>query len=433
MQERCELPKGWAYGNLADIAEINPPVHLAGLQGDLLVTFLSMSDISESGRIESRQAKALLQVKSGFTRFIENDVLFAKITPCMENGKGAIATDLINGYGFGSTEFHVLRARKHADARYIYHVSMSASLRQKAEQNMTGSAGQQRVPAKFFHEYTIPIPPLTEQRKIAHILTTLDDLIEQTEALIAKYQAIKQGMLYDLLTRGVDAQGHLRPSYDEAPALYKESPLGWIPKEWDTRQLCQIVPVDRPIVYGILMPGYGYPGGVPVIKVKDIKNGMIDTRDLLLTDPKIDEQYRRSRVQAGDLLFTIRGTVGRTAFVPFSLHGANITQDTARITIKEGKPDFVRAYLSMSIPRRFIEIHTLGVAVQGINLRDVRRIPLAFPSLDEQQIISERITAIEHRVYAEQNYLNQLNSIKIGLMQDLLTGQVRVTVPEPED
>jgi len=137
------------------------------------------------------------------------------------------------------------------------------------------------------------------------------------------------------------------------------------------------------------MPGYGHPGGVPVIKVKDIKRGVVDTSDLLLTSLEIDHAYRRSRTKSGDLLFTIRGTVGRTAFVPPSLDGANITQDTARIGVVSGDARFIRDYLEMPIPSQFIECRTLGVAVQGINLGDVRLIPVVFPSLEEQRKIGD--------------------------------------------
>src|SRR5437870_5197303 len=100
----------------------------------------------------------------------------------------------------------------------------------------------------------------------------------------------------------------------------------------------------------ILMPGRGFRGGVPVIKVKDIRDGKVDTSDLLLTDPKIDEAYFRSRVRPGDLLFTIRGTVGRTALVPPTLEAANITQDTARIALSDSDPRFVRRWLEMEVP-----------------------------------------------------------------------------------
>jgi type I restriction enzyme S subunit len=326
------------------------------------------------------------------------------------------------GKSWVNNHAHVLRARSGYDQDFVFY-----SLEHKDITPFIKGGTRAKLNQAELRQVTILAPEsLPEQRKIACILSTVDDLIERTEALIAKYRAIKQGLMHDLLTRGVDASGRLRPPREEAQGLYRESAVGWMPREWNTRSLGEVVPNSRPIVYGILMPGYGFPGGVPVIKVKDIKNGVVDTSDILLTDPTIDEQYKRSRVQAGDLLFTIRGTVGRTAFVPPQLDGANVTQDTARISVSDGDSRFVRAYLSMPVPSAFIKVHTLGVAVQGINLRDVRRIPIAFPSPDEQKVIADRIEAAETRLYSEQSYSEQMRSIKDGLMQDLLTGRVRV-------
>ena len=279
----------------------------------------------------------------------------------------------------------------------------------------------------------IPLPPLPQQRKIARILTTLDNLIEKTESLIAKYQSIKQGMMADLFTRGVDANGKLRPPQSAAPELYKQSELGWIPKEWEVKTLDSLVSPNRPIAYGILMPGYGHPGGVQVIKVKDIKGEQIIESDLLLTSPEIDHAYRRSRVKQGDLLFTIRGTVGRTAIVPSSLEGANITQDTARIGIISGDARFVKNYLKMHVPSQFILCNTLGVAVQGINLRDVRRIQTAFPTSAEQEHLGNIVETHDSLIDRENTFLRKLAKKKTGLMQDLLTGRVPVKPDESEE
>lgn len=427
-----EIPEGWKKGTISDIAEVNPSVSVSHLRQNSLVSFIAMADVSENGRLINKHDKPLHEVSSGFTRFKEKDTLFAKITPCMENGKGAFAQDLANSHGFGSTEFHVLRANDYGDPSFLYHLSLSKAVRTKAVAFFTGSAGQQRVDSKFFNRYPILIPPVSQQRKIARILTTLDELIEKTEALIAKYQVIKQGLMHDLFTRGVDEHGQLRPPYEEAPELYKESELGWIPKEWETKTLNNVVSQSRPIVYGILMPGYGHQGGVPVIKVKDIKNGVVDQNNLLLTSPDIDSAYKRSKTITGDLLFTIRGTVGRTAFVPESLNGANITQDTARIGVVEGDSRFIRGYLEMPEPNRFIACHTLGVAVQGINLGDVRRIPVAFPLVDEQKCIGDLLEGYENYIQTEDRHLAKLKLQKFGLMHALLTGEVEVTVDNEE-
>jgi type I restriction enzyme S subunit len=187
-----------------------------------------------------------------------------------------------------------------------------------------------------------------------------------------------------------------------------------------------LVSKDRPIVYGILMPGRGFRDGVPVIKVKDIRDGRIDTTDLLLTDPRIDEAYRRARVRTGDLLFTIRGTVGRMAFVPPELNNANITQDTARVSLQDANPVFIARWLESRVPARFIDVHTIGVAVRGINLGEVRRIPVVVPPREEQAAIAAIISTAEERVEAEEGVLECLLKLKSGLMTDLLTGRVRV-------
>lgn len=283
--------------------------------------------------------------------------------------------------------------RSKISMRWLSFVLQSAAYRRHVEVHATGTSGSMKnLPKSKLMALPVSYPAQHEQTKIAQILDTVDTAIVETEAIIAKLKAVKQGLLHDLLTRGIDANGELRPAQSEAPYLYKPSPLGWIPNEWDAVDLNQIVDPKRPIVYGILMPGYGWPGGIPVVKVKDIVDGQIQQEGLLLTSPQIDREYSRSRLLEGDLLFTIRGTVGRTAFVPATLNAANITQDTARIAIRGIDPRFVRAYLHTQIATRFISIHTLGVAVQGINLRDVRRIPIAKPNpFEAREIESPRV------------------------------------------
>jgi type I restriction enzyme S subunit len=266
------------------------------------------------------------------------------------------------------------------------------------------------------------------QQKIATILSTIDTAIEQTEALIEKHQNIKAGLMHDLFTRGVLPNGQLRPPREQAPELYQETVIGWIPKGWDCRTLNEKVNAARPIVYGILMPGYGYPGGVPVVKVKDIRNRAIDVDGLLLTSPVIDREYRRSRLKTGDVLFTIRGTVGRVAMVPAQLENANITQDTARIDLVGVDNNFASLYFETDSATRFFEINTLGVAVQGINLGELRKLPIPIPDSDEQERISKRINSVLNQIEGEVVIRNKLVQMKLGLMQDLLTGKVPATV-----
>jgi type I restriction enzyme, S subunit len=287
----------------------------------------------------------------------------------------------------------------------------------------TSGSGIPHVDKEILLSHSINQISKPSQIKIAQILSTIDHALEQTQALIAKYQRMKTGLMQDLLTRGIDEQGRLR---DPSTHEFKDSRLGRIPVEWEVKTLAQIVPFHRPIVYGILMPGTGHENGIPVVKVKDIYDGKIHTDGLLLTSPKIHDAYKRSQIQTGDLLFTIRGTVGRMAFVPDTINGGNITQDTARVSIIGVNPEFVRSYLDMPIPRAFIELHTVGQAVQGINLEHVRQILVALPPRDEQDKISERLDA--HRLTMNNlgNEVKKLETLKAGLMQDLLSGKKSV-------
>ena len=238
--------------------------------------------------------------------------------------------------------------------------------------------------------------------------------------------------MHDLFTRGVLPNGQLRPTRKQAPELYQETVIGWIPADWKVCPLDQKVNPARPIVYGILMPGYGHPGGVPVVKVKDIRNRSINMEGLLLTSPAIDQEYKRSRLKEGDVLFTIRGTVGRVAIVPEQLAHANITQDTARIDLLGVHGKFISFYFETVPARRFFEVNTLGVAVQGINLGELRKLPIPVPALDEQARISDRLVVALERIDAEIRTQAKLVSQKLGLMQDLLTGKVQVKVDAQE-
>ncbi len=264
-----------------------------------------------------------------------------------------------------------------------------------------------------------------EQAKIAEVLSTVDKAISETEALIAKQQRIKTGLMQDLLTRGIDENGNLR---SEETHQFKDSPLGRIPVEWELKTLNDCVPINSPICYGILMPGQGYDNGVPVIKVKDIFGGQISQDDILLTDPKIDEQYRRSRLKTDDVLLTIRGTTGRVAMVPLDLEGANITQDTARIRIREDLSNYFFYFLlQFFYIQEQIKLHTLGQAVKGINIGEVKKIFFGLPNKSEQIKIVNHLRTIQKSLISLEAELLKLCRLKTALMQDLLTGKKRVT------
>ena len=167
---------GWGLVPLGSACSINPKKsHDPRLVSGAEVSFVPMPAVTERGEIDATAIKEYDEVKTGFTYFAENDVLFAKITPCMENGKGAVAKGLHNGIGFGSTEFHVLRPISgKTDPYWIYALTAFSQFRMDAASNMTGSAGQRRVPASFLENYRVSLPPIALQEQFAAFVEQTD-------------------------------------------------------------------------------------------------------------------------------------------------------------------------------------------------------------------------------------------------------------------
>ena len=170
--------KGWGNTVLGNCCVLNPKKGQdVRLQSGMRVSFIPMPAISENGNIDASETKLYDEVKTGFTYFSENDVLFAKITPCMENGKGAVAVGLCNGIGFGSTEFHVIRPIEDISNPYwLYYLTTFDSFRNDAAANMSGSAGQRRVPVTFLDKYKVSLPPIELQNQFATFVHQTDKL-----------------------------------------------------------------------------------------------------------------------------------------------------------------------------------------------------------------------------------------------------------------
>ena len=191
----------WDTVILSDVCKINPPkVNTKDLPDDLEVSFFPMPALSEVyGEITEPQTKRLKEVRTGFTNFSEGDVVFAKITPCMENGKSAIIGKLVNDIGFGTTEFYVLRCGDKLLNRYLYHIVRNQSFRDEAKSVMTGAVGQQRVPKIFLEQYPLCLPSVPEQELIVQLLDNLiakeQQAKEVAEVVLAQIDTMKKAIL----------------------------------------------------------------------------------------------------------------------------------------------------------------------------------------------------------------------------------------------
>ena len=175
-EQPYKLPDSWVWVRLGEVVGVNPNKIKVNLDENELVDFIPMKNVSENdSEIIEKNFEKFKDLQKGYSQFIENDILFAKITPCMENGKTAIISNLKEKIGYGSTEFHVLRSTKIIDNKILYNFLKQQRFREDAKYNMTGSVGFRRVPTDFMKNYPFPLPPLEEQQEIVRVL---DEVLE---------------------------------------------------------------------------------------------------------------------------------------------------------------------------------------------------------------------------------------------------------------
>lgn len=274
----------------------------------------------------------------------------------------------------------------------------------------------------------LELPSEPEQRKISEILTKADSIIEKTQATIAKYKAIKQGMLQDLFTRGIDlTTNQLRPRYEDAPHLYKESKLGWIPREWEEIPLEELT---TQIGDGIhTTPKYSQNTHFYFINGNNLVNGEIQIGSALCVN---DEEFEKhfKKLDERTILYSINGTIGNIAF--YKNEQVIIGKSVCYITCKQiVNLDYIYFLLQTYQISKFYELELTASTIRNLSLASVRSTPITIPKDErEQNLIAERIKAINNKLQTEEAYLQKMQSLKKGLMEDLLSGRKRVKVAE---
>lgn len=283
--------------------------------------------------------------------------------------------------------------------------------------------------------FTFP-EPLPQQQKIAKILSTVDTVIEKTESAIAKYQAIKQGLMHDLFTRGIDINtGQLRPKQQDAPELYKQSALGWIPREWEVITVQEFAGdnnysiVDGP--FGSNLKSIHYrTKGIPIIQSGFVTSNEFIANKYLYVD--IEKYYSeiRSSVKAGDIVMAkIGAQCGTCAILPDNHPDGIIAGNCLKITVdKNNNSNFLLNILHLYRMQGKLDLIISTTAQPAISMSSLKKMEIPLPKLKEQNLISEKLNSIKHKIKTEQQALSKYQQLKAGLMQDLLTGRVEVSV-----
>lgn len=229
-----EVPKEWKVERMKFSVKINPSKsEISHLDDNVRVSFLPMELISDDGQLTLSETRDLSEVRQGFTYFIDGDVLLAKITPCFENGKGAVCFNLTNEIGFGTTELHVLRPSKRTCSKFLFYITHSLHFRLPGIALMTGAAGQKRVPEDYISNFIIGLPPLPEQHAIAafldHETAKIDTLIAKQKQMIALLKEQRQAIITHAVTKGLDADAPMKGSGIEW--------IGEMPEHWVIKSL----------------------------------------------------------------------------------------------------------------------------------------------------------------------------------------------------
>lgn len=319
------------------------------------------------------------------------------------------------------------------DARFLGHALQSHESVRQYERAMSGSA-LRRLVLRDIRQIRVPTPAGDEQVRVALILDTLDTTIRQTEAIIEKLKQVKQGLLHDLLTRGIDANGELRPPQSQAPHLYKESPLGWIPRGWSISRVGEEVDVR----HGFAFPGHLFssePKGYRLLVPGNFSRfGGLDFSDG-------NTKYFDGQHPAGTLLEDGEALIVMTDLSPMTLILGRA------VLLNEGFPVLHNQRIGKFVFRRSSDWYTqffvmlmnddrlrskviaeaTGTTVRHTSPDRIKAGIVAKPSIEEQTAIAHRLDALLVRVRAEAAYTSKLRQLKSGLMDDLLTGRVRVT------
>ena len=277
--------------------------------------------------------------------------------------------------------------------------------------------------------FLVEVPDYSTQKKIAKILTTIDQLIEKTQALIDKHTAIKQGMMSDLFTRGIDpTTGQLRPPVEQAPQLYKETELGWVPREWEVKMLRNVA---VKIQDGTHFSPQTSEGDYLYLTSKNIRFGYLELENIeRISESEHNSIYARCDVKYGDLLLTKDGANTGNAALNMINEPFSMLSSVAFIRTdgKLAHVDFLLHYLlSLEGQKRLKELMS-GNAIPRLTLTKINSFKVFQPVGNEQRLIADRLNSTKERVDKEKCYLEKLKEMKKGLMQDLLTGSVEVSM-----
>ncbi|ACL16255.1 restriction endonuclease subunit S [Methanosphaerula palustris] len=442
VEPRCfsddEVPEGWKLVTILNACEVNPPKPPRDfLPADAPVTFVPMPAVdADMGAITNPEIKPYLEVRNGFTSFRDGDVIMAKITPCMENGKAAIVRGMKNGIGFGSTEFHVMRSRGEILPEYLFYYIRQKSFRNEAESHFTGSVGQKRVPTDFIKQSVIPLPPLAEQRRIVARIEALLSHVDAAGDRLSRVPLIMKRFRQAVLAAA--CSGRLTEEWREDKDNFEDPKLllqdiqnyrlqhGINKIKIDSKVNITENPIEIPNtwIWSTIEKIADISGGIqkqpmrapqrnfyPYLRVANVLRGSLDLHEIKNMELFAGE-LERYHLELNDILI-VEGNgsfseIGRSAIWNGEIENCVHQNHIIRVRVRKFLPQYVNLYWNSPLGSEL----SSGAAVTTSGLytlstKKIAQLPIPLPPISEQHeivrrvgLLFERADAIEREVVA---------------------------------
>lgn len=419
-----KVPEHWEVKRLRFTVNLNPVKSELDIPEDTLVSFIPMEAVNFDKNLTLTEERNLDEVYKGYTYFKNGDVVLAKITPCFENGKSAIAQNLTNGIAFGTTELHVLRSQDSINNHFLYYLIKSDSFMKIGESEMYGAGGQKRVPEEFIKNFLIGLPPYYEQTAIAHYLDTklgeINALIDKQQTLLEKLAEQRTAVITHAVTKGLNPAAPMKNSGVEW--------LGDVPAHWDVKRLKFL----GDIVLGLTYSPENITNednGTLVLRSSNIQNGKLVYEDNVFVNSDIP---KRMVTTDKDILICSRNgsrsLIGKCALI--EKDGLNQTFGAFMTVYRTPYRKFVYYSLNSEIFKSQLGLF-LTSTINQLTTQVLGNFNIAFPPLEEQNSITDYLDQETAKIDRLCDTVNQtigrLKEYRTALITQAVTGKIKVT------
>lgn len=434
-----QVPEHWIVKRGRFVMQVNPRApRLRALKPEDEVSFIPMDAVGEYGGLRLDQTKQIDEVGSGYTEFQDGDVVVAKITPCFENGKGALAQGLQNGVAYGTTELHVLRASPSLEQRYLFYLTISSLYRESGEAEMYGAGGQKRVPPEFNKDFRTPLPPLEEQQTISDFLDVqtakIDALLAKKRELIDKLKEKRTTLISRTVIRGLPPEAARAAGLDPHPPM-KNSGVEWlgeVPEQWGVSRIKFIV--STPVTDGPHETPEILDEGIPFVSAEAINNGRIDFTKIRghITEEDHRRYSKKYCPKLEDIYMVKSGaTTGRVAMVEDD-RIFNIWSPLAAIRCRSNLAfsRYVYNYMQSKEFQTAVQLSWSYGTQQNIGMGVIQNLAVPLPSTTEQLLIADYLdreaVKIDQMVAKVEEAIDRLHEYRTALITAAVTGKINV-------